>query len=66
VDADAVATQPWTEQEVADFFQVAPRTVRKWRQTDPYFPSPLPLPGRTVHWWPREILAWAGDEAVSA
>ena len=40
--------------------------MRKWRQTDPYFPSPLPLPGRTVRWWPRDILAWAGDEAVSA
>lgn len=58
--------QMWTTDDVADFFQVTDRQVRRWQQTDLHFPLPLALPGRTKRWDPRAIIAWATGQQEAA
>lgn len=57
-DAD-VEHALWTVGDVADYFRIAERTLREWRELDPTFPLPLDLPGRTLRWYPRDIVEWA-------
>lgn len=49
----------WTVEEVADFFRISNRTLREWRELDPTFPLPLDLPGRTLRWYPQDVVDWA-------
>ena len=41
----------WTATDVRVYFGIATRTLRLWRETDPTFPPPLDLPGRTLRSW---------------
>jgi predicted DNA-binding transcriptional regulator AlpA len=48
----------WRIKDVAEFLNVDVRTVRRWRQTEATFPLPVDLPGRTLRWFPSNLLSW--------
>jgi predicted DNA-binding transcriptional regulator AlpA len=54
----------WTVADIADYFQVSDRQVRRWRATELTFPAPLALPGRTQRWDPGAVVAWSRAEAA--
>jgi predicted DNA-binding transcriptional regulator AlpA len=57
-------THAWTIDDIARYFQVSDRQVRRWRQSELTFPAPLALPGRTQRWDADEVLRWARQEAA--
>lgn len=58
-DQSKPAHELWTVDDVADYFQVTPRTVREWRSIEATFPQPLDLPGRSIRWHRSDITEWA-------
>lgn len=60
----APTDRAWTIDNVADYFQVSDRQVRRWRADDVSFPAPLALPGRTQRWDSGDVLAWSRQETL--
>lgn len=56
--ATATPDDVWTIEDLAAYFKVTRRTIREWRETDPTFPRPLELPGRSVRWFRGDVVDW--------
>lgn len=48
-----------TIEDIAHRFRQSPATVRKWRERDPSFPSPMRLVGRAGVWDWSSVSLWA-------